>query len=163
VSYQQIALWSQVVAAIVFAAIVVWGFRKFIVPAIAAATAAKNEEIAQNERRRDDAKRQVALAQAEVVEADRDASSIRERIAHDAEREAQTVVAEAKVEAERLIRNANGELARSRVAARDNFRIELIEKALNAARHEAKSRIDAGADAKLVERFIDELEREVRR
>jgi len=159
VNYEAIALTSQIVAAVVFAAIVVWGFIRLVTPAINAATAAKNEEIAQNERRRDDAKRAVELSRSELGRAEGEARGIRERIEHDAQREAQHIVEEAKAEAERIIRNADGELARARIAARDELRIDLVEKALAEARKKATRQIDERADAALVTRFIEELER----
>lgn len=158
-NYEAIALWSQVVAAVVFAIFVVWSFNKFITPAIAAATAAKNEEIAANERRRDDAVKAVELARSEVVEADSDARHIGERIQADAQREAVKIVADAKAEGERIVRNAGAELERARLAARDHLRVEMIEKALNLARERAQAQIDDDANEALVGKFIDELER----
>ena len=158
-NYEAVALWSQVVAAVLFAAIVIWGFHKFLSPAINAATATKNEEIRALERRRDDAKQSVEAALTEVGNDEGDAQRIRERIERDGEREAGALVSEAKAEAERLVRNANGELDRARLAARDKLRIELIEKALNLAHRQAAERIDERANQALVRRFIDELER----
>ncbi len=158
-SYEAIALWSQVVAAVAFAAIVVWGFHKYLTPAINAATAAKNEEIRGMERRREDARKAVVLARAEVEQAENDAARIRTRIAHDADLEAANLVAEATREAERIVRNAEGELDRARLVARDKLRVDMIEKALNAARREAQSRIDERVNHELVRHFIDELER----
>ena len=157
--YEAIALWSQVVAAVLFAAIVIWGFHKFLTPAINAATAAKNEEIRSLERRRDQAQEAVARERAVVGDADNDAKLIRERIEHDAAREAEAIVADATHEADRLVRNAGGELDRARLAARDKLRVEMIEKALNLARRQAAARIDASSNEALVKRFIDELER----
>lgn len=159
INYEAISLWSQVVAAVLFAALVVMGFIKYITPAIEKATAAKNQEIRESERRRDEALKDVELARAALVQAAEDGRKIGDRIRHDARMEAQDIVVEANADAERLIRNARGELARCRVAARDRLRIELIEKALTQAQTMAAQRIDQNADAKLVERFIGELER----
>ena len=159
INYEAIALWSEVIAAVVFAAIVVMGFIKFITPAIEKATAAKNEEIRESERRRDEALKDVEAARAALAQAADDGKRISERIRHDARMEAQEIVVEANADAERLIRNARGELARCRVAARDHLRVELIEKALSEARRTAEQRIDPNTDSKLVERFISELER----
>ena len=161
-NYGAIALWSQVIAAVVFAAIIVWGFIRFITPAINRGTAAKNEEIHENERRRDEAVKQVELARAEVERAKLDAAQIRRRIEHDARREAEEIVSEANAEAQRLVRNAHGEYERQRLAARDKLRIELIERALAEARKKAQERIDAPTDVMLVDRFIAELERKGR-
>lgn len=159
IDYEAIALWSQVIAAVLFAAIVVMGFIKFITPAIEKATAAKNEEIRESERRRDEALKDVEAARAALAQAAADGTRISERIRHDARMEAQNIMVEANADAERLIRNARGELARCRVAARDHLRVELIERALAEARKVAGQRIDATTDTKLVERFIGELER----
>ena len=158
-NYEAIALWSQVIAAVIFAAIVVWGFIRFITPAINRGTAAKNEEIRENERRRDEAVKQVELARAEVEGAKADAEQIRRRIEHDARREAEEIVAEANAEAQRLVRNAHGEYERQRLAARDKLRIELIERALAEARKKAAAQIDSPTDVRLVDRFIADLER----
>jgi F-type H+-transporting ATPase subunit b len=159
VNYTAIALWSQVIAAVVFAAIIVLGFIRFITPAIVRATAAKNEEIGEMERRRDDAVRSVEAARQELLRAEQDARRIRETIERDARREAQDILAEANAEARRLIHNAHGEFERARLAARDKLRVEMIERALELARKEAASRIDERVDVKLVDRFIAELER----
>lgn len=158
-NYEAIALWSQVVAAVAFAAVVIWGFTKFITPAIKNATLAKNDEIRESERRRDEALRAVEEARAALAQADIDARTIGERIRHDARAEAQDIIVEARTDADRMIRNARGELGRERVAARDRLRIELIEKALAVARREAAQRIDERRDTKLVDRFIGEIER----
>ena len=157
-NYEAIALWSQVIAAVVFAAIVVLAFIRFLTPAIDNATVAKNEEIRENERRRDEAVREVELARTALAEAEKDAANIREAIERDAHREAAIIVATAHSDAQRMIRNARGELERARLSARDKFRVELIELALQEARKQAAARIDANSDAKLVGRFIEELE-----
>jgi len=157
-NYEAIALWSQVVAAVVFAALIVLGFIKFVTPAINNATQAKNEEIRESERRRDQAVREVELARAELKQAETDAQNIRHGIEEDAHRESAIIVATAHSDAQRMIRNARGELERARLAARDKFRVELIEIALGEARKQAVARLDANSDAVLVGRFIDELE-----
>jgi F-type H+-transporting ATPase subunit b len=158
-NYEAIALWSQVIAAVVFAVLIVLGFVHFITPAINRSTQLKNEEIRENERRRDEAVRAVEEARAELARAQADGQRIRASIEHDAQREAAMIVAGAHSEAQRLIRNARGEMERERLAARDTLRVELIEHALNAARKEAARRIDAATDAMLVDRFVTELER----
>lgn len=159
IDYEAIALWSQVIAAVAFAVLVVMGFIKYITPAIEKATAAKNEETAESERRRDEALKDVEAARIALAQTVEDARRISERIRHDARVEAQNIVVEANADAERLIRNARGELARCRIAARDHLRVELIEKALAQARKMAAQRLDQNADSKLVQRFIGELER----
>ncbi|MBV8599969.1 MAG: hypothetical protein JO359_00245, partial [Candidatus Eremiobacteraeota bacterium] len=89
---------------------------------------------------------------------EKDAANIREAIERDAHRESAIIVATAHSDAQRLIRNAHGELERARLSSRDKFRIELIELALQEARRQAATRIDATSDERLVGRFIEELE-----
>jgi F-type H+-transporting ATPase subunit b len=158
-NYDAIALWSQVIAAVVFAALIVIGFMRYLTPTIARMTAAKNDEIHENETRRDEATQRVAAARAEIAEATTDAARIKEHIERDARREAAIIVATAHSEAQRLVRNAHADYERSRVSARDRLRVEMIDKALAAARKTVAGRIDEKAEATLVGRFIGELER----
>ena len=158
-NYDAIALWSQIVAAVVFAALIVIGFIRFLTPTIEHMTAAKNEEIRENEKRRDEAVRKVTEANAEIDQAAADAVRIKENIERDARREAAIIVATAHSEAQRLTRNAHAEYERSRATARDRLRIEMIEKALAVARKTVAARVDEKAEATLVGRFIDQLER----
>jgi F-type H+-transporting ATPase subunit b len=157
VNYEAIALWSQVVAAVVFAALFVIGFMRFLTPTIEHMTAAKNDEIRENEKRRDEAAQRVAAARAEIAQATADGARIKEHIERDARREAAIIVATAHSEAQRLVRNAHADYERSRVAARDRLRIEMIDKALAAARKTVAARIDEKAEATLVGRFIEDL------
>jgi F-type H+-transporting ATPase subunit b len=159
VNYDAIALWSQVVAAVVFAALVITGFMRFLTPTIERMTEAKNTEIRENEQRRDEAARNVAKARAEIEEAAGDAVRIKEHIERDARREAAIIVATAHSEAQRLVRNAHTEYERSRASSRDRLRIEMIEKALASARKTVAARVDEKVEATLVGRFINELER----
>lgn len=162
-NYELIALWSEVIGALAFAAVIIWLFNKYLTPAVAAATKVKNEEIAAAERRRDVARAEVEAARGEVAEADASVASMRASAEVDAKRDAQRIVTDAQSEGERVIRNANGELERARLAARDTFRIELIEKALAEARVQAAARIDDNANAHLVGRFADRVGRGVGR
>ena len=158
-NYDAIALWSQVVAAVVFAALIVIGFMRLITPTIEHMTAAKNDEIRESEKRRDEAVARVTAARAEMAVATAVAGRIKEAIERDARREAAIIVATAHSEGQRLVRNAHADYERSRVAARDQLRIEMIDKALTAARKAVQSRIDDKAEATLVGRFIEDLER----
>ncbi|MGA3038532.1 MAG: hypothetical protein ABSE64_13720 [Vulcanimicrobiaceae bacterium] len=158
-NYDAIALWSQVIAAVAFAALIVYGFIRFLTPSIERTTAAKNDEIRENEKRRNDAVERVAAARAEIAEATTDSARIKEHIERDARREGAIIVATAHSEAQRLVRNAHADYERSRVAARDRLRVEMIDKALAAARKTVLGRIDEKAEATLVGRFIDDLER----
>jgi F-type H+-transporting ATPase subunit b len=157
-NYDAIALWSQVIAAVVFAGLIVYGFMRLLTPSIARMTATKNDEIRENEKRRNDAVERVAAARAEIAEAATDGARIKEHIERDARREAAIIVATAHSEAQRLVRNAHADYERSRVASRDRLRIEMIDKALAVARKTVLGRIDEKAEATLVSRFIDELQ-----
>ena len=57
------------------------------------------------------------------------------------------------------MRNAEGELERARLAARDRLRIELIEKALRKARAQASGRVSDAVNTALVETTVADLTR----
>ena len=154
-----LAIWSQIAGAIVFLVLLVWLFNKYMAPAIATYTANKNAEIREQEQRRERMRADVGDAQAELTRADEDVREIRARQDVAQKREREAAVAAARGEAERIVRNAEGELERARLAARDKLRIELIEKALQKARAEAQQRIDDATNVKLVEATVDDLAR----
>lgn len=158
-NYAEIARWSIIASSIAFAVILVWGFRKLGVPAIAASNDAKNREIAQSEQRLAAIKARVAAQQADFASADSDAAAIRARAQEQANREHDAALQEAKAGGERVVQNARGELERSRAAARDALRDELLAKALHEARAQAAKRADPAVNARLLDRFIDSLDR----
>jgi F0F1-type ATP synthase membrane subunit b/b' len=158
-SLEQLAMWSQIVGAVVFLIVAVLIWRKYIAPGVKAYQAAKNAELAEAEARRDRIRADAAAAHAEIDAADADAGMIRERAASAAEHERVKTLEEAAAEAARIVRNAEGELERARLAARDRLRIEFIEKALAKARAEAPQRVGDGIDKKLVEETIADLTR----
>jgi F0F1-type ATP synthase membrane subunit b/b' len=57
------------------------------------------------------------------------------------------------------VRNAEGELARARMAAREQLREALATKALEIARTSANMRIDTTTNAHLVQEFIEQVSR----
>ena len=73
--------------------------------------------------------------------------------------DAEAAVAEAKEAGERALQNARGEYDRAIAAARERLRIELLDKALDRAREEASRRVDAAANERLVNGFVNSLER----
>ena len=158
--YESIAVWSQVVGAVLFLILLVLGFRKFLLPAIASIEKAKNVEIAETESRRDKAKTDVSTARGELEAADVDADAIRARGRTDAQREHEKIVADATSEGERIVRNAEGELGRARGNAKEAFRAEMIERALQIARKAADARIDAATNTQIVDATVTTLERE---
>ena len=156
--YESLALWSQVAASILFLCVLVWLFVRFVTPAVRASQERKNAELVEAERRRDAAQAEVAVAQAELAATDGDVQAIGARSERDAERERQRLIAAAKADGERQVRNAEGELGRGRAAARDLLREELLERALAIARG-AAARIDDGANQRLIGEALAAAER----
>ncbi|HEY4439775.1 MAG TPA: hypothetical protein VGN14_04935 [Candidatus Elarobacter sp.] len=154
-SLEALAMWSQIVGALVFVICVVLIWNKWIAPGVQAYQASKNAEIAEAESRREKLRAAVADARAEVERADTDAKTIVERGVEASHRDRDRIIAEAKADAERLVRNAEGELARARAAARDRLRIEFIEKALQKARGLAKTRVNEATDEQLIRELVD--------
>ena len=158
-NYEAIAIWSQVASSILFLVVLVWMFRKFIIPVVMTAQKNKNEEIARAEQRRDAAKVKLEELRATIGNADEDAEAIKQRAVAQAERELAAAVAEAKAAGERALHNAQGELDRARAAARETLRNEFVDKALVRAREEAAKRVTPAVNAQLVDRFVETLER----
>ena len=117
-NYEAIAEWSQVASAILFLAVLVWMWFKFIQPAVLAAQAAQNARINEAERHRDEAKAALEGLQREIGVAQQDALAIKDRIASLEAAERETVLREAREAGERALRDAEGELARARCGAR---------------------------------------------
>jgi F-type H+-transporting ATPase subunit b len=159
VNYEAIAQWSQVVSAIAFLGAMVWIWVKFIQPAVLTAQQAQNERIKEAELHRDQAKQRLDSLQGEIGSAQGEASTMKDRALAQGQREHDVIVAEARDAGERQFRNAQGELDRARVAARDRLRAELADKALDVAAAEAAQRVDAGVNAQLVNAFVSNLER----
>ncbi len=157
--FETVALWSQVAGAIVFLVALILLFRKYLIPAVVANEQARNAEIVDAEKRLARMRADAAKARVEVETADRDAAEILARVERVIERDREHTLAEAKAEGDRLVRNAEGELERARLVARDRLRIEFIEKALAQARAEAPARVDAAMNAALVKRTVDDLAR----
>ncbi len=155
----QVALWSQVAGSVAFLIVMVLLFRKFLIPAVEANQAARNAQLAEAEARRTRIQTEAAHARGDIEAADRDAAEIRSRIAHAIERDRAHTLDEANAEGVRIIRNAEGELERARIAARDRLRIELIEKALAKARAQASGRVNDTVNKALVEATVDDLAR----
>ncbi len=158
-NYQAIAEWSQVASALLFLAVLVWMWLKFIQPAVLAAQAAQNARINEAERHRDEAKAALEGLRGEIGQAQQDAVAIKDRLGAFVSAEREAVLREAREAGERALRDAEGELARARAAARSQLRDELLEKALDLARQTAARRMDAAADKKLASSFVRSLER----
>jgi F0F1-type ATP synthase membrane subunit b/b' len=157
--YIQVAIWSQVISSILFFGVLVWLWVRFIQPAVLAAQDNSNRQIAEAERHRDEAKAALDVLGGEIDGAKRDAELIVARATAQAEREYAASIAEANDMGERALRNAGGELDRARASARDQLRVELLDRALAQARTEAARRVDATMNAALVGRFTSELKK----
>ena len=157
--FVQVALWSQVAGSVAFLIVLILLFRKYLIPAVQANQNARNAQLAEAEARRTRLQTEAAHARGEIEAADRDAAEIRNRVARVIERDHAHAVDEAKAEGERLVRNAEGELERARLAARDRLRIELIEKALAKARAQASGRVSDAVNKSLVDATVDDLAR----
>jgi F0F1-type ATP synthase membrane subunit b/b' len=156
--YEQLARWSQVAGSVVFIAVLVYVFVRFVSPAIISAQERKNAELEEAERRRDAAREEVTVAERELDTVSQYCEAIRERAVGDAERERQRIASDALAEGERVVRNAEGELDRARAGAREMLRHELLAKALQIAR-DAASRLDERENRRLVADVIDTVER----
>ena len=156
--YAQLAIWSDILSAVIFLAVLVWLWVKYLTPASMASRDRKNAELLEAERKRDAAKAEVEAARRELEVAGSDAAAIRARAERDAIRARERIVSDAAVEGDRVVRNAEGELGRGRLAARERLRDELLARALEIARESAK-KLGAGPDRRLVGEVIDSLER----
>jgi F0F1-type ATP synthase membrane subunit b/b' len=158
-NYEAVALWSQVLSAILFIIVLVWIWIKFIQPAVIVAQQNANAQLAEAERHRDEAKAQLESLRGEIDNARREAAAIRQRVEAQAKAECEGMLDEARRAGERSIANAHGELGRSRAAAREQLRDELLDKALTLARAQAHERVDERVNRELVSSFVTTLER----
>jgi F0F1-type ATP synthase membrane subunit b/b' len=156
--YEAVAVWSQVVASILFLFVLVYLWQRFIAPAVLSAQASRNAELAEAEARRDAVRAEAEAAAQEVASAEADAVAIAARAESDATRLHERLIAEARAEGERLMRNAGGELERSRAAASAELRGDLIVRAMEIARSAAAS-LDAATERKLVDEALDTADR----
>ncbi len=157
-NYQAIALYSQVASSVLFLVAMIWIWMRFIQPAVLSAQQAKNAQIAETERHRDDAKAALNALQGEIDGARRDAEAIKSRAQAQAQAEREAVLREAREAGDRTLRSAQGELARSRAAAREQLRDELLEQALSQARAQAAQRVNDTVNERLVVSFVNNLE-----
>jgi F0F1-type ATP synthase membrane subunit b/b' len=155
--YEGVAIWSQVVASLLFLAVLVYLWVRFIAPAVVASQLRKNAELFDAEKRRDEARDRASVAATEIANAEADAKAILARAQGDASRLHDRIVSEARAEGERLARNAGGELERSRAVARGELRAELLERALGIARERAAT-IDPATDRRLVDEALETAE-----
>jgi F0F1-type ATP synthase membrane subunit b/b' len=151
--YESLALWSQVGGSIAFFVCVIWLWVRFLAPAVRASQERKNAELADAERRRDEAKAAVATAETQIARADADAAAIAARAERDAAELRQRLVLEARSDGRLAIEHAEGELERGRTAGREQLRSELLWEAMRIAR-DAAGRIDDATNRRLVNEAV---------
>jgi F0F1-type ATP synthase membrane subunit b/b' len=156
--YEGVAVYSQVVASILFIVVMVILWVRLVAPAVVASQARKNAELAEAEARRDKARDEIDDAQKEVRAAEEQVRTIVSRAQSDAARVAEKILSDANAEGIRAIKTADGELERGRSAARDALRADLLEKAITIARG-ASAGLDAATDKRLVDETVDTAER----
>ncbi len=160
--YFEIAVWSQVASSIVFIAILVFMWFKWLLPVFMAAQARSNRQIAEAERHRDEVKAALEALRTEIETARQDAGLIVGRANDRAEHESRALLAEAVAAGERALENAGHELERARTAARRRLRDELFERALSLARDDASKRSGPALDERLIARVAGSLEKNLR-
>jgi F0F1-type ATP synthase membrane subunit b/b' len=158
-SLETLAQASQIAGAVIFVIVMIVIWNKYIAPGVKSYQAAKNAELAEAEARRERMRADITAARSDLEAAGSDAQMIRERIEAAAARDRAKTLAEAQAEAERIVHNAQGELERARMAARDRLRIEFIEKALAKARADAPRRVTDTVNEQLVNATVDDLAR----
>jgi len=160
--YLKLALWSQIVSSIVFIAALIFMWVRWIMPVVMAAQERSNRQIADAERHRDEVKGALEALRAEIETARHDAQLIEGRARLRAQHERELLLREAADAGERALTDASRELERARAAARQRLRDEILGRALDLARDEAKARVGPDVDAAFVERFAASLEHAAR-
>ncbi|MGH7737138.1 MAG: hypothetical protein ACREMP_04640 [Candidatus Tyrphobacter sp.] len=157
--YLQVAIWSQVASAILFVVALAYIWVHYLMPMVLAAQRRSNEQIAEAERHRDEAKAAIDLLQEDIESARHDAQRIAGRAERHAAREREAAIAQTRSAGARTIRNAHGEIERAREAGRVRLRSEIVAKALAAVRDAAQRRVDEAANKRLVHEFLSRVER----
>ncbi|MBV8726008.1 MAG: hypothetical protein JO078_09245 [Candidatus Eremiobacteraeota bacterium] len=161
-TYLQIALWSQVISSIVFIAVIVFMWFRWIMPVVMAAQERSNRQIADAERHRDEVKGALEVLRAEIETARHDALLIEQRASGRAEHERELLRSEAEEAGKRALADAGRELDRALAAARRRLRDELFERALSLARSDAALRAGPALDMRLISEVAGSLEQGVR-
>ena len=156
--YLQIAVWSQVVSSIVFIAVLVWMWFRFLLPVFMAAQERSNRQIAEAERHRDEVKAALDTLSREIETARHDATLIAQRATSHADHERESTLREATDAGERAVAEAGRELERALAAGRVRLRGELVDAALRLAREQAAERLTPAVEARFVDRFAESLE-----
>jgi F-type H+-transporting ATPase subunit b len=149
-NYEAYAVWSVVASSVIFAAVIVWIFTKYLAPAVASAQNTRNEEIAQAQLRRDEAVAELERVRKEQQTLEEQLAQMRLRAQSDAQRERDHILQEARNDGDHVIRNAEGELSRARHHGENQIRHDLLARAVVHARERAMREIDADLDARIV-------------
>ncbi len=157
--YVALAEWSQVAASLLFIGLLVFIWMRFISPGIVRSQERKNAELADAERRRDEARADIGNARHEVTATDGEIRAITARGETDARHVHDRMLATATAEGRRLVSNAEGELERGRYAARERLREDLVAKALDIARG-AATYINEGTNRRLIDEAVDAVDRQ---
>lgn len=160
--YITVAIWSQIVASVLFLGVLVFMWFRWILPVVLAAQERSNEQIAEAERHRDEMKLALEMLHREIETARRDAERIGERVTARVEHERQAMLDEATQAGKRSLEDAHRELERALAAGRRQLRDDLVERALHLAREDATRLAGPALDARFVDRFTDSLERAAR-
>jgi F-type H+-transporting ATPase subunit b len=160
--YLLIAVWSQIVSSIVFIALLIYMWIRWIMPVVLSAQERSNRQIAEAERHRDEVKGALEALRQQIATANHDAELIAERASTRGEHERELLVKEATEAGERVLADAGRELERARAAARLQLRHEILQRALGLAREDAARRVGPNLDARFVDRFTGDLEHAAR-
>ncbi len=156
--YLEIAIWSQAISSVVFIAVLIFMWFKWLLPVFLAAQDRSNRQIAEAERHRDEMRDALEALRGEIESAGHDAQLIVQRAGDRGEHERKAILGEATDAGERALLNAGKELERARSAARHRMRDELVGRALEVAREDAARRVGGDLDARLVEGVVGSLE-----
>jgi F0F1-type ATP synthase membrane subunit b/b' len=144
---------------IIFLALIIWLFNRYVKPALVAHQEAQNRIVADAIAYRDRGNTDVDTARAAIEQAKLDAATMVQVGEAQAARLIEAEVAAAKEHALRIVTHSSGELERERYRVRRELLEETVETAHTKAQELAKSEIDAYKQRTLVEQLIDHLER----
>lgn len=156
-NYEAIANYSQAASALLFVLAMAWVWVKYIQPAVLTAQDNQNAQLAEAERRRDEARAELDSLKDAIEHAKADALAIDERVRAQAAFERERALRETRDAGERAVRAAQGELERSLAAARERLRDDLLGLGMQRARELAAQRVDAALDRRLVAAFMNRL------
>jgi F0F1-type ATP synthase membrane subunit b/b' len=156
--YLRIAVWSQVASSVVFIAVLVWMWFRWLLPVFLSAQDRSNKQIAEAERHRDEVKAALETLRTQIDSAHRDADLIVARAGEHADHERLASLEECKDAGERALADAGKEMDRARAAALRRLRDDVLSRALSVAREDAATRVGPVQDQRLIDTFVQSLE-----